>query len=136
MCNKSSTLNTDIIYWFELLIKQLRYLISAKTEKLIYTFKHKSIAKALDIIKIDINTLVGLMNKNDFPQINTIIDEYNLILVIMKNSSIYITQEDKMNVINYLLNKNPNINITEELSEAPTAPATTANVVTVPSIAP
>lgn len=51
--NKLNTLNSKIIKWFELLIKQLVFYVNVKTgkDKLIYSYKIKAIKKALNIIK-------------------------------------------------------------------------------------
>jgi DNA polymerase beta len=46
-------MNDNIIKWFELLIKQLEFYLDVKAEKekLVYSFKLKSIKNALDVIK-------------------------------------------------------------------------------------
>jgi DNA polymerase/3'-5' exonuclease PolX len=45
--------NSEIIKWFELLIKQLEFYVDVKTgkDKLVYSYKLKSIKKALNVIK-------------------------------------------------------------------------------------
>ena len=45
--------NNEIIKWFELLIKQLEFYVDVKTgkNKLVYSYKLKSIKKALNVIK-------------------------------------------------------------------------------------
>src|SRR2546430_16406501 len=46
-------LNEDIIKWFDLLIKQLKFYVDVKTgkDKLAYSYKLNSISKALNIIQ-------------------------------------------------------------------------------------
>jgi DNA polymerase/3'-5' exonuclease PolX len=46
-------LNEDIIKWFDLLVKQLEFYVDVKTgkNKLIYSYKLKSIGQALDVIR-------------------------------------------------------------------------------------
>lgn len=48
----SHMLNREIIKWFDMLIKQLEFYVDVKTgkDKLIYSYKLKSIGKALDVI--------------------------------------------------------------------------------------
>lgn len=49
----NNKLNSEIIKWFELLIKQLEFYVDVKTgkDKIIYSYKVNAIKKALDIIK-------------------------------------------------------------------------------------
>lgn len=46
-------MNENIIKWFELLLKQIEFYVDVKTgkEKLIYTYKLRSIGKSLDVIR-------------------------------------------------------------------------------------